>query len=509
MSFFGALEREAALAHTLWVTILVVLATAVARTGTGQRRARQKPIYFLFIIHLLSLVITAAQSSLGDGSDITFRMPAQVAGSVAMVGCVAVVLFDLLLPKLHLSTPGILQDVMVAIASVIAGVTVASRAGVNLSGLIATSAVFTAVLGFSLQDVIGNIAGGLALQVDNSISIGDWVKVNDVTGKVTEIRWRYSALETRNWETVLIPNSQLMKSAVQVLGRRTGKPQVWRRWITFNCDWRYQPTDVIACVEQAVRNAKVDKVAVDPAPNCVLTEMGDSFGRYGLRYWLTDLAATDGTDSEIRTVIYFALQRAGMKLSMPAHAIFLTEESADRAAIKTQQQIDRRARLLGELELFQSLSLEERTELAKGLKYTPFAHGEVMTRQGADAHWLYILEEGKASVRVSDKGLEKEVATIEGPAFFGEMSLMTGEPRSATVVAQTDTECFRLDQATFKSVITQRPEIAESIARVLTKRRAELLAAREGLDAEASMRRLAGTEKDLLHRIRDFFALGA
>ncbi len=80
-------------------------------------------------------------------------------------------------------------------------------------------------MGFSLQDVISNVAGGLALQVDNSIEVGDWVKFNDVAGKVVEIRWRYTAIETRNWETVLVPNSQVMKSQVLVLGRRTGQPR--------------------------------------------------------------------------------------------------------------------------------------------------------------------------------------------------------------------------------------------------------------------------------------------
>src|SRR5207253_5525123 len=139
-------------------------------------------------------------------------------------GASATLLFSVVLPRMRLHTPPIVQDVVVAIAMVGSTLAVLSRAGVNLSGLIATSAVFTAVLGFSLQDVIGNVAGGLALQVDHSLSVGDWVKVGDVTGKVTEIRWRYTAIETRNWETVLVPNSVLMKSQVQVLGRRTGQP---------------------------------------------------------------------------------------------------------------------------------------------------------------------------------------------------------------------------------------------------------------------------------------------
>jgi CRP-like cAMP-binding protein len=298
-----------------------------------------------------------------------------------------------------------------------------------------------------------------------------------------------------------------MKSSVVVVGRRTGKPQQSRRWVYFNVDWRFQPSDVISTIDAALIHSKAKHVSHDPQPHCVLVEMGDSFGRYAVRYWLGDVASDTATDSEVRTQIYFALQRAGIRLSMPATAVFVTQESADRTATKTQQQVTRRAAVLSRLDLFDSLSDDERSELARGMRYTPFAPGEVMTRQGAEAHWLYILEEGRVVVRVSDKGIEKEVATIDGPAFFGEMSLMTGEPRSATVVAVTDAECFRLDKATFQQVLQARPELAESMAAVLTRRRAELLAVREGLDAEASMRRLAGSEKDLLDRIRGFFGL--
>ncbi len=150
---------------------------------------------------------------------------------------------------------------------------------------------------------------------------------------------------------------------------------------------------------------------------------------------------------------------------------------------------------------------EERLSLAKGLRYTPFAHGEVITRQGAEAHWLYVLEDGLTSVRVAEGGIEKEVAQLSGPSFFGEMSLMTGEPRSATVVAVTDAECFRLDKATFHTVLKERPELAEQIASVLTRRRAELLAVREGVTAEAKLKQMAGSQTALLERIRGFFGL--
>jgi small-conductance mechanosensitive channel/CRP-like cAMP-binding protein len=507
MSFWQALATEAIEGRTFWLVASFLVAAVLVRHLAPQSPTRMKSLAFFVIVHLICWVVASAERALGSELYTDFRVPGTVAGGVAFVGCAAAVLFDVALPRIHLRVPRILQDVIVAVASLIAGVTIASRSGVNLSGLIATSAVFTAILGFSMQDVIGNIAGGLALQVDNSLEVGDWVKVNDIAGKVSEIRWRYTAIETRNWETVLIPNSQLMKSQVLVLGRRSGKPRQWRRWVYFNVDWRHQPTDVVECVAAAVKNARLERVAREPAPNCILIEMAESYGRYAVRYWLTDLAVDDPTDSDVRTVIYFALQRAGMELALPSHSVLVTEESPDRAVTKTQAQLERRLRVLEKVELFHALTPEERASLAKGLRYTPFAHGEVMTRQGAEAHWLYVVEDGEAEVRVAEAGIEKEVARLKGPAFFGEMSLMTGDPRSATVVAVSDCECFRLEKASFQEVLMRRPELAEEVAEVLTRRRAQLLAVRDGVSAEAKLKQLMGSQTDLLHRIRDFFGL--
>lgn len=510
MSFFEALLHEGKSAWTAWLLLVCVIAVPTARM-VGHDKPRVRALSFFLSMHLLLLLVTAALVALGSDHAQTTRIPSWSFGAVSFVGALSTLLFSVLLPRVRLLVPRILQDVLVALLSVIAAVSVASAGGANLSGLIATSAVFTAVLGFSLQDTIGNIAGGLALQVDNSIEVGDWIRLGtqatDVNGRVVDIGWRHTAIETRNWETVLVPNRQLMNTPVMVLGRRQGQPQLWRRWVWFNVDWRNQPSDVIDVVNSAIRGAKIERVSPEPQPNCVLMELGESYGRYAVRYWLTDIAVDDPTDSEVRTRIYFALERAGMRLAMPAHAVFVTEES-DRQAVKTAKQLERRKALLRGVGLFAALSDAEIEALATSLKYAPFTRGEVITKQGAEGHWLYMVEDGQASIRVSDGTLDKEVATVGPGDFFGEMSLLTGAPRSASVYALADVECFRLEKAAFQRVLEKRPELARHLADVLNERRAQVLQVREGLDAEAARARAKNSDADLVDRIRAFFGLG-
>ena len=91
--------------------------------------------------------------------------------------------------------------------------------------------------------------------------------------RVTEMRWRAASVETRNWETLVIPNSVLVKNQFLVVGQRDGESAPWRRWVYFNVDFRYAPTDVIAAVEAIFKNAAIPSVAAAPAPHCILVEL--------------------------------------------------------------------------------------------------------------------------------------------------------------------------------------------------------------------------------------------
>ena len=160
------------------------------------------------------------------------------------------------------------------------------------------------------------------------------------------------------------------------------------------------------------------------------------------------------------------------------------------------------------MEIFAGLTAEERSFLARHLRYAPFTAGETMTRQGAVAHWLYIVTSGTAEVRAHDaQGHEAHVATIEAPSFFGEMGLFTGAPRTADVVAATDVERYRLDKAGFSKVVTDRPEVVHEMSVELAKRKTGLVAVHEELDDEAERARREKDQAAIFGRIKSFFGL--
>jgi CRP-like cAMP-binding protein len=324
---------------------------------------------------------------------------------------------------------------------------------------------------------------------------------------VIDIRWRSTALETRDWETVVVPNSQLMKNRFTILGRRDGAPLQWRRGIRFMIDPAVPPARVISLIDEEMREIMIANVARAPAPSCVLVDFIYGNLLYELRYFLTDLQEDLFTDSAVRVHLFASLQRAGVRVAeeqRTAHAV--TKDEAHAETVR-QRELQRRLIMLRQVDLLAPLSDEEKNFVAERLQYAPFARGDVITKQGSIAHWLYIIAFGEAEVRFEQPGRAPRVlGTVRAGQFFGEMGLLAGESRNATVVAKTDVECYRLDRASFQALLLARPELADEVSKVVAARKPELESARAEA-AESAAEPVEPAQPALLERIQRFFGL--
>lgn len=492
---------------------VVAVAGLLRLVPLAPRRRLRRSVILLGFYAATLVVSVSLQWTAAPGLVTGLRIAANVLQLLLVINLAAIAIFDLLLRAARVDYPDILHDVVVGAAYVVALGVLMHRAGVNLTGIVATSAVVTAVIGLSLQATLGNVVGGISLQLDDSINEGDWIELDNKTqGEVKKIRWRHTVIETRDWDTLIIPNGQLMTQSIRVLGKRSGQPVQRRMWVYFNVDFRFAPADVIRVVEEALQGAPLSGVASEPKPHCLCHDMArdnsDSVCYYAARYWLTDFSRNDSTNSLVRERIYAALKRAQIPLAIPAKTIFVSQDDTEHRDRKRARELESHMSALAAIDLFANLSEDEQRTLAASARLAPFSSGEVVTRQGAKAHWLYVLLKGSAAVRVSaSDGEERQVAVLQAPNFFGEMALMTGQPREATVIALNDVHCLRVDRKDLEGIIQHRPEIASEISGVLATRRVELEAARDGLDLAAKSRRLSSERSRILHSIRDFFAL--
>jgi small-conductance mechanosensitive channel/CRP-like cAMP-binding protein len=414
-------------------------------------------------------------------------------------------IFRLLFPVIRIKTPRILQDIVFVLACLGWGLVRLRMGGLDLSGVITTSAVITGIIAFSLQETLGNILGGLALQLDNSVRIGDWIHVDDVRGKVVEVHWRHTAVRTNNGEVIVIPNSLLMKSKVDVYS--TPDTPQWRRWVRFSTGYSVPPQHVIGAIEKALRDARIDHVATDPPLHCIVTDYRDAATHYAVRYWLTDPRVDDSVDSVIRLHIYACLQRQGHEfaLARPCLDVSLSTLTPRNNNAQLEEKITKRTKILSGVSLFSALNQEELIQIAASLREAIFAKNDVMTRQGAIANWLYLLISGEADVWFETEGQERlHLATLKSGMVFGEMGMMTGEPRRATVIARTDAECYRIDKESFQNILLARPELAAQFAHILAERNREL----SGIHHE-NIKPDQVQQTKMLASIRQFFKLTA
>jgi small-conductance mechanosensitive channel/CRP-like cAMP-binding protein len=490
-----------------WFTVIALVLTVLLLRA----RPDERPIYLNTLWLFLAGALGQGAALLLQAAD--FPAAAAVVGTVfriiaaiALIRLAGFAFFRLLLPLAGRRPPRIIEDLAISVLYVVYGISQLRHAGLDLGSIVTTSAILTAVVAFAMQDTLGNVLGGIAIQLDNSVQVGDWIKLDDLSGRVRDIRWRSTLIETRNWETVLVPNSLLMKSRVAILGRREGAPLQWRRQLSFMVDPGVPPARIIAIVNEEMSEVAIGNVARSPLPSAILIGFEQGNVRYQLRYFLTDLAEDDLTDSMVRVHLFASLQRAGIRIAEPQNTVHAIQRDEAHAETVRKRELTRRLEMLRNVDMFNALSKSEITEIAEHLEYAPFARGDVITKQGNAAHWLYIVAFGEAEVLYEPAaGPSQPIGSVRPGQFFGEMALLTGDARAATVIAKTDVECYRLDRPSFQTLLLSRPEIAEEVSKVIGSRRGDLEKAREAFAVPPAPP--VEPAPDLLSRIRRFFGL--
>jgi small-conductance mechanosensitive channel len=158
---------------------------------------------------------------------------------------------------------------------------------VNISSVMATSAVLSVILGFALQDTLGNLFAAISLQIDKPFSLGDWIELrngNDrVSGLVSEVSWRATVLTAITDEAITIPNRQLAQWQILNFSDR-GRPfirsQVFR--ISFDADLN----QVRALLLESVRGDA--QVLTDPRPLVLISETTESWVAIKLVYYINN-----------------------------------------------------------------------------------------------------------------------------------------------------------------------------------------------------------------------------
>ncbi|HEY2816252.1 MAG TPA: mechanosensitive ion channel family protein [Casimicrobiaceae bacterium] len=403
--------------------------------------------------------------------------------------------------------PRILPDVLFVLVLLVYAIYRMHVDGVNPASIIASASVLAGGIALSLQQTLNNLWGGVALQLDNTCRIGDWVRIDNVIGQIIDIRWRYLSIATNSGETVIVPNATLMAGRVTVLARRGDVRTSWRREVDFSVSYNIPPSRVIVAVQDALIRAEVANVAPTPASVVLCKSFDENAIHYSVLYWLAELRLDVQTDSSIRVHVYAALKREQMEIPLP-HRVLIDGGELPRFGT-TEEALGKRYEKLSEIELFAPMTADERRALASELNDCVYVRNDVISRRGEIADSLYVLAQGQVAIYGDADAAHNRprLGTLQAPACFGEMGLLTGQARTATVVAENDVLCYRLDKSGFDAILRARPELADGFAKVVARRQAENDATLQAADADARARMAVSRASDLVRRIRQFFEI--
>ena len=358
--------------------------------------------------------------------------------------------------------------------------------------LLTTSAVGAVVVGFALQDTLGNLFAGLAIQIEKPFRVGQWIQVSGRDGQVQEITWRATKLRTKDGEFLVVPNSIVSKEPVLNYSEPTVANSVS---VDVGASYLTPPNDAKAAILEAIANAPLAIRA--PEPKVLVQSFGDSAINYTAYFWVNDYGTEREARDQVRTNIWYEFRRRNIEIPWPIQIQYERNEEP----VWSERHVDAAAEYLSHIDLFAPLDRDSRHALAKASQHHLFAGGESIVKQDAAGDSMFVVLKGRVRVVLEPSG--QEVAMIPAGGFFGEMSMLTGDPRTATVRAVDDATVLEVSAAQFRALAVANPTLLEHVSSIVGARRTGLEEARASAAAVAAPE----ARQSFLARMRRFLTL--
>jgi small-conductance mechanosensitive channel/CRP-like cAMP-binding protein len=405
-------------------------------------------------------------------------------GLFAARALVALVVEWLLVQRVGVVMPRLARDVVSLILYVIVtAVVLHSAAGITLS-LTVPTAVLTVVVGLAMQETLGTLLSGLTLAWERRLETGVWVEIDGIEGAVEELGWRSLVLRTNLDERILVPNSEVAKARMKILG--TGDPPVAYR-VHLHVAYAAPPHAVKKLLREACRDLPF--TVADPTPRLLAIKFDENGVLYECRLWTREPRRRNDIVDALLTRAHAALQREGYEIPLPQRVVQQHDAGVGAASV------ERCRTALSRCPLFDDLPTDAMAALAGASRWLQYAPLEVVVREGDESRALYVVGTGEAIVLHGGE----EVARVAAGEVFGEMAFLSGEPRSATVRAADALGVVEIDSNALRALLTDHGELAAELAGRMSARRAALDAHDE---ASATPREHRGLAAYLLQRLQ-------
>jgi small-conductance mechanosensitive channel len=399
-------------------------------------------------------------------------------------------IFDVVISRRRLVAPQLLRQIVsITLYLILFGSAISHLTDRSVTAWLTGGTLLAAVVGLALQDTLGNLFSGIALHMEGSFEVGDVIHSGDYHGVVEAVNWRATHIRGFNNQLVVLPNSVISRERLEIFPHGNFNARV----LPVGVDAEAVPARVIDVLSQAV--AHIDGVAREIPCLARVGGFNESSITYEVKYFLRDYSMRDRVDADARRAIWYALRRNRIALAFPIRTYRRHVETVQRQV--TPEEIQER---LQDVDLLLPLSRREHEAIAAATRLHTYAKGETIIRRGAVGESMFVIVEGGVSVRVPDDEDDQhhEVAQLGEESVFGEMALLTGERRTADVIALTDVTTLEITREALQPILADNPGLAEALSRKVMERQAPSGDQADGPGQEAIT---------VLSRIRSYFGL--
>ncbi len=365
---------------------------------------------------------------------------------------------------------------------------------IDVSSILTTTTVLTAAVAFAMQTTIANIFSGFYVQGDENLKRKTWISIkdHDITGEIVNVGFRYTTLRTLDHHKVLVPNNYIMQNIVLNLGTR-GESEKTAVHLKVGLGYDLPPEKAIETMNRIL--LQEEHIMKDPKPTVFVHNFLDSSIEYNLKYFLDDYSSNLPTRGSVLKKIWYAITREGYSIPFP-HREIINKVPQEPFAVDDKTLLAS----LQRTDLLKSLGEEEFQRLSERVHVKVFGIGEVVVRQEDEGDSLFIVRRGLLNVYRDDA----VVGSLREGEFFGEMSLLTGERRKATVIAASEVHLVEISKEDIEPVIKANPDLLEKLSAILAQR--EEMNIEQKKRAELSRASVSGKEV-FLKKLKAFFGL--
>jgi small-conductance mechanosensitive channel/CRP-like cAMP-binding protein len=364
----------------------------------------------------------------------------------------------------------------------------------ELSSILTTTTVLTAAVAFAMQTTIANIISGFYVQNDPNLKLRTWLSLKDqgIVGEIVNVGFRYTTLKALDNTKIMVPNHHIMQNVVVNLGYGEDKERT-RISLKVGLGYDLPPEKAKEILLRVLQDDK--DVLNDPAPFVRVSSFGDSSVDYELLYYLENYRTHLNTRGNLLARIWYAVTREGYSIPFPHREVIAkTPQEPFPLDAHLLQGAFRRTEILG------SLGGEEIRKLSEKVRLKVFAAGEMVVRQNEEGDSLFLVMRGVLDVLIDGS----RVGTLSEGSIFGEMSLLTGERRKATVVASTEVHLVEISKEDIGPMIQSNPDLLDKLSAILAHREEMNIAHRKKMELSKSE---IGMKETFKQKLKAFFNL--